>query len=314
MTENLKQLLTLWGIDLKNIRENINITGSPERTDFRVVIEDKNNNLFVLENISKKLFERKVLIASSLEYLKNKDLNIATYIKSKNNNFIELFEDKYWQIIPFIEGVPLDRSKYLFDNWKGKVAAEFLIELKEKSKDIPNLNQEKGFSLINYVKELTESIKKHNNQVYQKIKPIILYLEKGFFLRHDHLPVGFCHGDYHPLNIIWGDKKIKSVIDWEFLGYKPEGYDIANMLGCVGIEDPIALIDGFAKDFIKILIENSFISEESWSNMIDMIAALRFAWLSEWLRKKDLEMIELEINYINLLINSKDKLNKIWKI
>jgi homoserine kinase type II len=314
MVENFKQLLNLWGVDLKNIREDINITGSPERTDFRVVIEDSKNNLFVLENISKNLFERKKLIAESLSFLNDKDLNTTPYLKSKNNIFIELFADKYWQLIPFVKGISLDRPSYLFDSWRGEVAANFLINLKEKSQNISGFKKDNTFSLANYVHELTNSIKTHNKDIYKKITPIIDYLNNNFFTIHDQLPIAICHGDYHSLNIIWGDKKIETVIDWEFLGYKTEGYDVANMVGCLGIEDPIALIDGSTKDFIKRLKDNNFLTDKSWENLVDMVIALRFAWLSEWLRKDDLEMINLEINYMNLLINSKNKLNKIWKI
>ena len=314
MVENFKQLLNLWGVDLKNIREDINITGSPERTDFRTVIEDRNNNLFVLENLNKNLFERKKLIAESLSFLNDKGLNTTSYLKSKNNNFIEFFSDKYWQLIPFIKGIGLDRPSYLFDSWRGGVAANFLINLKEKSLNMPGFKKDSSFSLTDYVHELTSSIKTHNKDVYKKITPIIDYLNNNFFITHDRLPIAICHGDYHSLNIIWGDKKIKTVIDWEFLGYKTEGYDVANMVGCLGIEDPIALIDGSTKDFIKRLKDNNFLTDKSWENLVDMVIALRFAWLSEWLRKDDLEMINLEINYMNLLINSKNKLNKIWKI
>jgi homoserine kinase type II len=314
MVENFKQLLSLWGIALKNIRDDIDIHGSPERTNFRVVIEDNNSNLFILENISNNLFKRKKIIAESLFYLKNKDLNMTPYLKSKNNNFIELFKDKYWQIIPFVEGIPLDRTNYLFDSWRGESAAKFLIELKKKSQHISRFEKDKPFSLPSYVHGLKDSIKIHNKDLYKKISPIIDYLNNNFFTIHDQLPIAICHGDYHSLNIIWGDKKIKTVIDWEFIGYKAEGYDIANMVGCLGIEDPIALIDGFTKDFIKTLKDNNFITDKSWRFLVDMIIALRFAWLSEWLRNNDQEMINLEINYMNLLINSKNKLNKIWKI
>jgi aminoglycoside phosphotransferase (APT) family kinase protein len=42
-------------------------------------------------------------------------------------------------------------------------------------------------------------------------------------------PVAFCHGDYHPMNIIWSADDIKCVIDWEFSEYKSEIYDAANI-------------------------------------------------------------------------------------
>ena len=51
---------------------------------------------------------------------------------------------------------------------------------------------------------------------------------------YEKMPVAFCHGDYHPLNIIWSVDDIQYVIDWEFSGYKKTIYYVPNLIGCVG--------------------------------------------------------------------------------
>lgn len=56
-----------------------------------------------------------------------------------------------------------------------------------------------------------------------------------------NLSYAFCHGDLHPLNVIWMHDKIHAVIDWEFAGFKPDIYDAANLVGCAGIENPEGL-------------------------------------------------------------------------
>jgi len=43
-----------------------------------------------------------------------------------------------------------------------------------------------------------------------------------------------------------------------------------------------------------------------------MIIAIRFGWLSEWLRNQDTEMIELETVYMNLLMENADTLIDLW--
>ena len=48
--------------------------------------------------------------------------------------------------------------------------------------------------------------------------------------------------------------------------------------------------------------------------LLEYIIALRFAWLSEWLRHKDHEMIELETVYMKLLIDNANDLKHIWII
>ncbi|MGD0170381.1 MAG: hypothetical protein ABSE54_11730, partial [Smithella sp.] len=55
------------------------------------------------------------------------------------------------------------------------------------------------------------------------------------------------------------------------------------------------------------------ISKISWKYLVEFIVALRFAWLSEWLRRKDTEMIGLELDYMRLLIDNKNRLQKAWR-
>jgi homoserine kinase type II len=56
----------------------------------------------------------------------------------------------------------------------------------------------------------------------------------------------------------------------------------------------------------------NFISKISWMYLLEFIVALRFAWLSEWLRRKDTEMISMELDYMRLLIDNKNILQKAW--
>jgi len=44
------------------------------------------------------------------------------------------------------------------------------------------------------------------------------------------------------------------------------------------------------------------------------ISALRFTWLSEWLRHKNHEMIDLETTYMKLLVDNSDMLKNVWKL
>jgi homoserine kinase type II len=141
-----------------------------------------------------------------------------------------------------------------------------------------------------------------------------VFLDKHFIRAHDSLPVCFCHGDFHALNVIWSGDGINAVIDWEFSGIKPEIYDMANMIGCIGIENPEALTGPLVTDFILRLKNSTIISDDSWKVLLEYIVALRFAWLSEWLRHKDHEMIGLETVYMKLLIDNANDLKHVWAI
>jgi len=56
--------------------------------------------------------------------------------------------------------------------------------------------------------------------------------------------------------------------------------------------------------------EAGIISKTSWRYLVEFIVALRYAWLSEWLRQKDTEMISLELDYMRLLIENKNDFTK----
>jgi homoserine kinase type II len=152
----------------------------------------------------------------------------------------------------------------------------------------------------------------YDKNIKDEINDIARFLEKDFMPAYEKLPIAFCHGDYHPLNIIWSADNMKCVIDWEFSGCKREIYDAANLIGCIGVEDPRSLTGGLVKSFISEMAEAKLISKTSWKYLVEFIVALRFAWLSEWLRRKDVEMIGLELDYMRLLIDNKNRLQKAW--
>ena len=126
------------------------------------------------------------------------------------------------------------------------------------------------------------------------------------------LPVHFCHGDFHPLNIIWGDHRINALIDWEFCGFKTEAYDVANLLGCIGMDAPENLTCGMALQFVKTLREKNFLSEKAWRWLPETIAAQRFAWMREWCFANDRDMMIQELDFIWLLLDNADLLRTKW--
>ena len=308
---NLVNILKNWGIEFQRERHDLYIEGSPERTDYRIVIQDVKNELFIVESINNNLYKHKLMINKILEYLKNKGLkSIQPYLKNKYNETITEINNEYWQIIPYIENFPLIRPDYVFEGWRGSILADFLLELWENSENLSFFNKDNPFDLIQYFFDMIQKMEKYNKNEFNKLKSSINFIENNFSNMYYDIPILFCHGDYHPLNIIWSKNNIRSVIDWEFLGYKSEIYDIANLLGCIGIEEPTSLINKLAESFIFKIKESNIISDISFEYLIEFIITLRFAWLSEWFRKKDSEMINLEIRYINLLIEKKDFIKK----
>lgn len=308
-------LLNQWEIRYQSKKPDICIAGSPERTSYRIVIEDDKKTFYILEKILSDRYKHKLTISTTLDQLKKYDvLYVQPYLKTiTNESFIE-YKNAYWQLIPYISGLPLNRPQYIMDSWRGKKTAEFLIDLWEKTESLMLPETLKIFSLKSYVLDMIQLMKTYNPREYHQLIPVINFIQQDFFEVYGSLPHCFCHGDCHPLNIIWSENNIESVIDWEFLGEKPEIYDIANLLGCIGIEEPTGLFQDYAITFIEEIIKSNLIADKSIQYLLECIITLRFGWLAEWLRKNDMDMINLEITYMHLLLRNRDLIKKKWNL
>jgi len=105
---------------------------------------------------------------------------------------------------------------------------------------------------------------------------------------------------------------IRALVDWEFCGPKPEAYDAALLVGCLGMEYPQYLIGDLVLGLTARLRGDAGYAERSWASFFDLVLALRFAWLSDWLRRGDAEMIDLEATYIGLLHENRAVFRRSW--
>jgi len=311
----ISKVATRWHIKVTKIRRDLEIAGSPERSELRFVIENEAQQLYLIESIFGEDVSQKQDIISLLRTLSDRGMSsVNPYLKTDSGDYIVSSDDRYWQISPFIKEVPLKRPGYVFDKWRGGEMARFLILMKDKTHSIPGFSKTTPFSIVEYVRIMANQIREHEPKILKQIDPVVKFLENEFMEVHNRLPISFCHGDFHPLNIIWSETSINKVIDWEFTGYKPESYDVANLISCVGVEQPESLLGPLILDFLSHLKQTQFMSTLSWSFLIEFIVAIRFAWLSEWLRHRDQEMISLEMDYMNLLVTHRASLKSHWDI
>jgi homoserine kinase type II len=317
--DDIERAVTSYGIDFGKLREDISLFGSPERTESRVVFEDAEGHPFIFEVVAKARLEKKRAIARTLSAfsLIDPSLPIAPYRRSSTGEHVLETDGRYVQVVPYIEGKPLDRERYLGDDWRGDAAAGFLIAMRRVSASLrpDEMGPVPGpFLLRDYVADLVEKIRRNEPALLSGISPVLSHLESDFFPSEHSVPTAFCHGDYHPVNIIWSEIGVAGVIDWEFAGPKAGLYDVANMVGCLGMEDPDALKSGIVTTFLAALHESDAFSGDDWKGFPDLLLATRFAWLSEWLRFKERALIELESEYMNLILENRDFLSRIWKI
>ena len=311
----LADILCSWDLQFKAEHPEVPLAGSPERSLFRTVVEDAGGRRFVLEKIDPRMVDRKQEIAAALEYLAGQGLAGAhPYLRNRDGDFITKAAGGLWQISPFIDGVELKRPEYTLDAWRGRALARFLIDMKEKSAGIPSGKRGRPFSIAEFTRDLMAKMTRHNPERATAAQEAYEHVQKHLFPAHDRLPLAFCHGDPHPINVIWGDGEIRGVIDWEFSGTKPEIYDAALVVGCIGMEDPSSLAGPLVMAFLQDLRAAGCFDASGFAVLPEFVIALRFAWLSEWLRKKDVEMVEMETDYIHLLLDGREKLRRFWAL
>ena len=78
------------------------------------------------------------------------------------------------------------------------------------------------------------------------------------------------------------------------------------------MEDPQSLGGPFVHRLVSRMRRSNIFSDESWDALPDLMLAIRFAWLSEWMRKDDRPMIRLEADYMALLMENRSELTDRW--
>jgi len=311
---SLQTVLSQWFLADYRFLTDHELYGSPERTLKRYLIESSGSDRFILDQVNPSTLSRKIAMAENLErlYQINPTLPVNPYLKNVQNLFITEEKTERWMLSRYLTHLPLDRRHYWKDSWRGKAMTAFLLDLYQSAKKIPPVSiRSWDPPLYRYIPDLMVSIERFQPETTSLLKPILKTLQP-FLACLPEMKTSFQHGDFHPLNILWGEKTIIGVIDWEFSGLKPRLYDVANMVGCLGMEKPEALLEPMASELITGFYRAGESEKMEWDYFIELMTAIRFGWLSEWLRKKDTEMVELEITYMHFLLQYKTELFSRW--
>jgi homoserine kinase type II len=311
--EEIVEAAAAWDLSARRLRPEIPIAGSPERCDGRVVMEDRAGRLYVMERLTAASLSHKLMIARTLAALRQRGLEaVHPYLPSREGEWVVRLPRGIWQVARYTPGIALRRPDYIDDGWRGAVLAEFLIDLRQRTRDLPESDRLTFFSLIEFIHDLSAKLQRYDPDVFARLKTVLAHLNANFFPRARDLPRAFAHGDYHPLNVVWRERGLAAVIDWEFLGFKAGITDAANLVGCIGMEHPRGLTGALVKALLGRLRGTSYFTEMERRCFFDGVLAQRFAWLSEWLHRSDREMIDLECVYINLLHNNRRTLKSAW--
>lgn len=306
------ELLPLWGLTPGRLRTDVGLPGSPERCLSRQAVEDGDGKVWVLERLRPGQDVRRERIGRALAHLAGAGLPVPAYLPARDGSYCAERDGCAYQLSPFADGDPLPRPEFILDGARGEGLGRFLAGLRHASPHLDGFDAEPDFRLEGYVNDLMAALATRRPDLHDVLLPTLPAL-LPLFENWDALPRSFCHGDFHPLNVIWRGRSVGAVIDWEFAGIRPVLFDAANCLGCVGIEDPPALVRGLAASLLLTLRDAGCLDRDSLALLPELVLAMRFAWMSEWLRRRDEDMIGLEARYMRLLANSLDTLLPAWE-
>ena len=307
----MNELFKKFSLSFKRQRTDIVIPGSPERCIARFVAEDTDGLIWLVEKLQPVQATWRNTIGTMLTDLYRLGTPyIHTPAHTSDDNTVAFHEGAPYQLTPFIAGTELPRPAYCADAERGKAIGEFLNALQKNGAKI-SIPKRSTPPLPEYIEDITSTVRKRKPAIHARVERIIPHLE-GFLAAYDSIPTGLAHGDCHPINIIWNGKKIAGVIDWEFTGDKIVLYDAANCIGCVGFEHPNWLINGLVPELIRTLYTGNQAFAANVAHLVPAVLALRFAWLSEWLRKQDTEMLEMELDYMDILANHQLEIEQHW--
>ena len=315
-TDLLKKVFSRWGREWKGVRMELSILGSPERALGREVMEDVHGELFVVERLPLASRAEREKQAMTLQGLANAGLSqVHPWLSPAPGEFGVVESGCFWQLRRWEPGVALPRDSYAQDAWRGVAAAHFLLALRQAAEKRPDLpgNGGRVFTLGHYIGHLMEHFQRMLPALVKDMAPMVRELQE-YFQYEEETPGRFCHGDFHPGNVVWGEEVVKAAIDWEFCGRKPPAYDMANLLGCLGMDDPAFLTGPMAMEFLRTLQEAEFLGPRDSHFLPDQIAALRFAWMREWVARKDMAMITQELDFLWLILDNRDLLRKKWTL
>lgn len=312
-TEDIDAVMGLAGLARARLRDDLALAGSPERAVDRAAVEDAAGTVWVVNKHDLGQAPRKQEIAAAAAYFSRRVPEVRSYLAFAPGSFVAEHGGAAWQISPFIEGVGLDRPAFAYEGWRGEALAGLLLRFRRAALESPGPPAGSGeLSLAAFVRDLAGKLSARRRPVFERVYPAILRLERALFPGLDRVPTAFSHGDFHPLNVIWSAAGINGLIDLEFCGPRPEIYDAALLVGCVGMEEPRSLAGELVGRFVGRLRAEAGYSNEAWEAFFDLVLALRFAWLSDWLRRDDREMVDLEAVYIGLLLTNRESLEKDW--
>ena len=303
---NTDDIFAFWHITFAGYGEKALITGSPNRTERRFLFCDDRGNSYIAEGYHLRKKSAQIRQNLLLEFLRTNQLDsVHPFCRTAAGEHGVESGGLFWQIRPYVSAGKIDRATLGCHAEYGILWAELLLQFKKiiSTKNNPPAMPNPPFYMKNFLPELQKIAVRKMPQVGGKIQEFEQRLAP--FFRWERQADGmFAHGDFHPGNILMESNRVTAVIDWEFAGVKFPGYDMALLIGCLGMDHPENLSSSAVIALQNELYRNDYLPSAAWDHLPQMIAATRLGWLGEWLDLEEKSLVEQEIEFISILLDN----------
>ena len=292
-----------WGVEFREVVTGIQISGSPNRAVKRFLFSGR-DGVFAAEGFELRKKSRQCAQNELLELLKaQKMAGINPWCRTLERAHGAVADGCFWQLRRWCAADGLPRETLGEERVYSTIWTETLRQLQKFAppEKNPRFMPNEDFYFSGYLPRLARFAAEKGGSFAPGIAKLLTVM-RPICRELDKLPQMFAHGDFHPGNILVHENRLSAVIDWEFCGWKPAGYDLALLLGCLGMDNLRWLSEGATVEMQNALYRQNYMPEKAWEMLPFSIAAVRLGWLGEWLDLGDQEMIKRELEFISFLL------------
>lgn len=245
------------------------------------------------DNIMNDKYFAKVGKNSDKLFFDNLVKEIRLYENNQNNLILPKLVDSYVSydycliVLEKINGKTLSNQR---NNYNTHLSHNRRLEIAKKVLNIKNIN-------INYELESNYSRKEKLDKYLEKSKK---YISKNIYLKINSLykilskesKLVISHGDLIPTNIIIDKDEVK-FIDWEYISYMPEYYDLTNFLLFSKVHHSLDILDELNANKKEVYIDGIILCLKEIQNWAKL-----YGKIDDSIINKNINRWKRELNYI----------------
>jgi len=224
-------------------------------------------------------------------------------------------DDRIYQLFDYVpqrDGGRIDYPRELEKAGRAGLVLAKIANMEARGAD-PDLLREAP-SIKKAIETALKKIPTDDDKILHAIRLAHGYVSERLFPFLPCLERTFCHGDFHPENILWEGGRVRAVIDWEKAGVREDLYDLACFIGCVGMDDPAELTGEWTKELIRSHIHNTRTTKLSFELLLELVLAIRICWMPVWFSDPgDYEIAEMEAAFWNRIMTHAEEIKSSWR-